>query len=145
VGVARRRPAPQDLPVRRVDREGDPVRRRDEEGVVRRAADRDAVQVDRRGVGRARQMNLLANERADVRGCDPGRVRIVARAPRVPTEARPVLARSRDRLVRAGDAARFPAAATRGEEEPESDESRYRRSRTRRNSSSLPGSRMAST
>jgi hypothetical protein len=61
-------------------------------------------------------MNLLANERADVRGGDPGRVRIVVAAARVPAEACPVVARSRDRLLRAADATRRSAAPAGGED-----------------------------
>jgi hypothetical protein len=120
--VAGWRPAPEDLPARSIDRERDPVRRRDEECVVRRPVDRDAVEVDRRGVDRSRQTDLLAAQRADVRRGDPGRERIVAAAARVPAEAGPVAARRRrDRLARAGDAPGRSAAA-RGEQDPEDNE-----------------------
>jgi hypothetical protein len=117
-----RRPAPEDLAVRSVDRERDPVGRRDEERVVGRAVDRDAVEVDRGGVDRARQVDLLADERADVRGRDPGRVRIVVTAARVPAEARPVVGRARQRLARAGDAAGRATAASAGGEDDARDE-----------------------
>ena len=78
--VTRRCPAPEDVPARRVDRERDPVGGRDEERVVGRPVDRHAVQVDRGGVDRARQVNLLASQRAHVRRRDPGRMRVVVAA-----------------------------------------------------------------
>jgi hypothetical protein len=71
---------------------------------VGRAADLDAVQVDGGGVDRPREVNLLADERAYVRGRDPGRLRIVVAAAGVPAEARPVVTGGRDRLLRAGGA-----------------------------------------
>ena len=91
MGVPGRRPAPEDFPARRVDRERDPVGGRDEECVVGRAADLDAVQIDRGGVDRARQLHLLADQRPDVRSRDSGRLRVVVAAARVKAEARPVV------------------------------------------------------
>ena len=142
VGVARRGPTPQDLPVRRVDRERDPVGRRHEERVVGRAADRDATEVDRRGVDRSREPDLLPPQRADVRGRDPGRVRVVVAAARVPAEAGPVTAGGCDRLMRASDAACRTAAPTRSEHEHsegEGEQQGWRRSRTRDHRPPLPG------
>jgi hypothetical protein len=118
VGVARRRPAPEDVPVRGVDRQRDPVGGRDEERVVRRAVDGDAVQVDRGGIDRAGQVDLLANERAHVRRRDPGRVRVVVRAARVPAEPRPVGTRARDRLVRTRNTPGRATAAAGSQQEP---------------------------
>jgi hypothetical protein len=74
------------------------------------------VEIDRRRVDRARQVNLLARERADVGGRDPGGIRVVVAAARIPAEACPVVARRRDRLARAVDAARRAAAASAGGE-----------------------------
>jgi hypothetical protein len=125
LGIAGRLPLPEDASVVGVDRKRDPVGRGEEERVVGCAVDRDAVQVDRRGVGRAGQVDLLAGERADVRRGDPGRVRIVVRAARVPAEAGPVGARSGDGLARGVDAAGRTAAATAGgENEPRDEDQR---------------------
>jgi hypothetical protein len=84
---------------------------------VRRAADRYAVEVDRGGVDRARQSDLLANERARVRRGDSGRVRIVVAAPGVPAEPCPVVTGACDRLASSGDATgQAPAASAAGEQ-----------------------------
>ena len=140
-GVTRRCPAPEDVPARCVDCERDPVGGRDEERVVGRPVDGNAVQVDRGGVDRAGQVNLLASQRADVRRRDPGRMRVVVAAACVPAEARPVAARGRDGLTGTGDAGGRPAATTAGSENgPRDEDQDQRQSKTRRDSFSLPGS-----
>ncbi len=83
--IGRRRVAPEQLAVGGVDRLRLAVGRGDEEDVVGRAANRHAVEVDRRGVDRPVEPDDLAAQRAGVRSGDPGRRRADPRA-----EARPV-------------------------------------------------------
>jgi hypothetical protein len=85
---------------------------------VRRAADRDAVQVDRGGVDGAGQPDLLSGEGTGVRRRDPGRIRVVVAPAGIPAEARPVVCGGRDRLLRAPDTRGRPAAPAAGEDDP---------------------------
>jgi hypothetical protein len=84
--------------------------------------DRDGVEIDRRGIDRAREPDLLADERPDVRGGDPGRLRVVVAAAGVPAEAGPVAPGDRDRLPRGVDASGRVASAACGEDDPCEDE-----------------------
>ena len=89
--VTRGHIAPEDAAGGRVDGHRLPIGRRDEERVVPRAADHDAVQEDRRGVGRAVELDALALQLSRVRGGDARRVRRGARAGSVVAEPCPVV------------------------------------------------------
>ncbi len=71
--VAGRGERPQDLAAVGVDRERPAVGGRDHHRVVRGSVDERAVQVDRRGVDRARKLHRRAAQVRHVRARDPGR------------------------------------------------------------------------
>ena len=88
--IPRRGEGPQQPAAARVDRDRAPIGGGDHDHVAPRSRHAHAVQVDRRGVNRAGQRDLLRAEFAYIGGGDPGRAVCRVIALRVQAELRPL-------------------------------------------------------